>query len=496
MSLTARQGSAAIWIELTSKCPLRCVFCSRENLRGEGEHMSMAMLESILSSLDCPEIVRLNYSGESGNYPWLIEAIAETKAITGAQVEMVTSLVSMRMETIRSLAGSGIDRISISLHSVDPKRFPILYGGGALESFEQRLKCLLQAVRHEARPPAIDFAVVAMNSNMAELSAIVSLAVKSGATSLSIHPVISRLGVPPRFDHETGKGGRLTEAFQIALDSNVKAARDANPGVRVSVARPPDFVHRNGAFTCEQNPFETVHVLSNGDVVPCEVMDKKVIGSLRSSTLRDIWEGLEYRDFRDRYTKNEIPECTGCIFRAPITEMGPIRTSWGWYERDESGTLWSRTTSCFECEGKGQTSLVLSGLLPSGRQSNCVEFLRDGQQLAVVQNNGEQSRPFWAELSLDDSQQTNRFVARVEHGFSPWRRGLSNDARELGFALFSAELTRVAPTLPLPSATRVMRAPALQPESCGFSIRGARTSPAYRGDADILVVYSETVAAR
>src|SRR5580692_11477619 len=128
MSFAARQGPAVLWIELTSKCPLRCVFCSRENLRGEGEHMNMAMLEAILSSLDRPEIIRLNYSGESANYPWLIEAITKTKAMTPAQVEMVTSLVSMPVETIPRLAGSGIDRVSISLHSLDHKRFPILYG--------------------------------------------------------------------------------------------------------------------------------------------------------------------------------------------------------------------------------------------------------------------------------------------------------------------------------------------------------------------------------
>lgn len=463
MSLTARQGPAVIWIELTSKCPLRCVFCSRENLRGDGEHMSMAMFESVLRSLDCPEIIRLNYSGESANYPWLIEAITETKAITGAQVEMVTSLVSMPMGTIRRLAGSGIDRVSISLHTLDQMRFPILYGGGTLESFEQRLKCLLQTVRSESRPPAIDFAVVAMDSNVAELPAIVSLAGQSGASSLSIHPVISRPGVPPRFDRETGEDGRLTQAFQIAFDSSVQAARDANPGVRVCVARPPDFGRRVGAFTCDQNPFETLHILSDGDVVPCEVMDRKAIGNLRYSTLRDIWQGPEYRDFRDRYAKNEIPECASCIFRTPITEIGAVRTSWGWHERDESGALWSRTTSSFECEGNGQTSLILSGLLPSGPQSNCVEFLRDGKRIALVRNKGDQPHPFRLELRLDDREQTNRFVARVEHGFSPWRRGLSNDARELGFALFSAELTRQATALPQPATTRLVRTPAFNP---------------------------------
>jgi radical SAM protein with 4Fe4S-binding SPASM domain len=461
MSLEARTGPAVIWIDLTSRCPLRCVFCSRENLRGEGEHMNLAMFESVLSSLDGPEIIRLNYSGESANYPWLIEAITETKTLTRAHVEMVTSLVSMPIGTIHRLAGSGIDRVSISLHSLDQKRFPILYGGGSLDSFEQRLKCLLQAVREQSRPPAIDFAVVAMHSNVTELPAIASLAAKSGASSLSIHPVIRRPGVPPRFDIEAGEEGRLTEAFQSALNSNVKAARDANPGVRVSVARPPDAGQHCGAFTCEQNPFETVHVLSNGDVVPCEVMDRKSIGSLRSSTLGDIWRGPAYNEFRDRYARNEIPECANCIFRTPITETGAVRASWGWHERDEGGTLWSRTTSSFECDGNGQTSLVLSGLLPSGPQSNSVEFLRDGQRIAFVQNKSVRSLPFRVELRLDDSAQVNRFVARVEHGFSPWRRGLSNDTRELGFALFSAELTEKAPALRPRATTRLATASAL-----------------------------------
>ena len=253
MSLEARTSPAVIWIELTSRCPLRCAFCSRENLRGEGEHTNMAMLESVLSSLDCPEIIRLNYSGESANYPWLIEAITEAKTRTRAHVEMVTSLVSMPMGTIPRLAGSGIDRVSISLHSLDQKTFPILYGGGSLDSFEQRLKCLLQAVRWESRPPAIDFAVVAMHSNVTELPAIASLVAKSGASLLSIHPVIRRPGVPSRFDIEAGEEGRLTEAFHAALNASVKAARDANPGVRVSVARPPHPCHHHGAFTCEQN---------------------------------------------------------------------------------------------------------------------------------------------------------------------------------------------------------------------------------------------------
>jgi len=412
------------------------------------------VLDSILASLDGPEIIRLNYSGESANYPGLIEAITKAKAETGAQLEMVTSLVSMPMDTVRKLPGSGIDRVSISLHSLDQGTFPILYGGGALEQFERRLKGLLEAARHQSRPPAIDFAVVAMQSNVTELSAIASLAAESGASVLSIHPVIGRPGVPPRFDAEAGQDGKLTEAFQAVLDSNVEAARHANPGVRLSVARPPDCGPHRGAFTCEQNPFETLHILSNGDVVPCEVMDRKPIGNVRSSPLREIWQGREYRELRGRYANNEIPECADCIFRTPVMEAGAVRTCWGWHERDESDTLWSRTVSSFECEPNGHTSLVLSGLLPGGPQCNSVDFLRDGDRVALARNDSEQPLEFRVELPLDESTETNRFVARVEHGFSPWRRGLSNDSRELGFALFNAELMTGPPVVPQPVAAR------------------------------------------
>ena len=421
--------------------------------------MSMTMLEAVLNSLDAPEVVRLNYSGESANYPWLIEAIEKTKAVTHAQAEIVTSLVSMPPETILRLAGSGIDRISISLHSLDKKRFPILYGGGSLDSFERRLESLLQAARHASRPPAIDFAAVAMESNVTELAAIASLAAQSGASALSIHPVIRRPGVPAGFETEAGDDGKLTAAFQTALDSNVSAARDTNPGVRISVARPPIFNRQQGPFTCEQNPFDTVHVLSSGDVVACEVMDRKALGNLNASTLHEIWQGAGYQDFRARYANNAIPECSVCIFRTPVAEYGAVRTAWGWHPQDESGTLWSRTTCSFECEPAGHTSLVLTGLLPADPQSNSVEFRREGKQLALVRNQSGEALTFRVELSLDNSLPANRFMARAEHGYSPWRRGINNDARELGFALFSAELSvgtpEPRPTEPLRPAGRL-----------------------------------------
>ena len=65
--------------------------------------------------------------------------------------------------------------------------------------------------------------------------------------------------------------------------------------------------------------------------------------------------------------------------------------------------------------------------------------MRNDQVIATVWNESDRPVEFHVELALDDSLRTNRFVAHTEHGFSPWRRGMNNDSRELGFSLFSAE---------------------------------------------------------
>jgi MoaA/NifB/PqqE/SkfB family radical SAM enzyme len=456
MHASSRSGPATVWIELTSKCPLRCIFCSRENLRGEGEHLNVATLESLLRSLENPEILRLNYSGESANYPWLIEAITMAKRLTPASTEMVTSLVTMPMEGLDKLVSSGIDRISVSIHSLDQFRFPMIYGGGTLEAFDRRLERLLSKAKQHWHPPIVDFAMVGMDSNIDEVGSIAALAKRSGVATLSIHPVIQRPGVPLPFAHESRADGTLTDEFQSALAARINQTKAAHPGLQISVARPS--ICTDKAFICEQNPFETTHILANGDVVVCEVLDRVPLGNVNATDFREIWKGAKYSEFRERYLKNDIPECATCIFRAGVPEVGALKTRWGWYAVEDSGTIWSRVAASFECVLSGHETLIVGGALPPGSPANSVEFARDGRTVARVINEGDDTLPFSVEIELDRSQDPNRFSVNVSHGFSPWRRGLSHDTRELGFALFSASLAMktaplksdLAPIVPQP----------------------------------------------
>lgn len=409
--------------------------------------MDLGMVEAVLGRLREGAIIRLNYSGESGNYPWLIEAIGKAKMVRRSQVEMVTSLVSMPLETVRRLAASGIDRISISLHTLAAAQFPLIYGGGGLESFSGRLETLLEAARRAQRPPAIDFAMVALESNLIHMPAIASVAARSGAALLSVHPVIRRPGVPAGFNAEAAENGVLTPAFEDALGRQLRVAQARNPELRISVARTAEPCSEAGPFTCEQNPFETTHVLSNGDVVVCEVLDRVPMGNVRSATLDKVWTGPSYQDFRARYERDDVPECGQCIFRRPARRVGAVRTLWGWYPPDSGGALWSRTGASFEFDADGQETLLLKGLLPDASPSNTLRFLRDGVEVGAVHNQSRGPMEFELRIDARRSAGFDRLAVEVEHGFSPWRRGAGSDTRELGFALFDARFENGAPAV-------------------------------------------------
>src|SRR6185312_5922178 len=108
--LRAARTPRILWVELTSKCPFDCVFCSRKSRRGAGEHMPFALFESLAEQVVDPRKWLLNYSGESTVYPHLIPAIRLARS-TGAAVELVTALASASDALVDELAASGLTRL-------------------------------------------------------------------------------------------------------------------------------------------------------------------------------------------------------------------------------------------------------------------------------------------------------------------------------------------------------------------------------------------------
>ena len=327
-----RETPAVLWIELTSKCPFKCVFCSRELLRGDGQHMDIEVYRKLISELTGPQVVRLNYSGESAHYPHLVEAIELAKK-KGARVELVSALSSIKPKLIEPLVHSGLDLLCVSIHSLKAGQYRDIYGFGSSDALLQRLELLRETqAKAGISTPRLEFALVAMERNLDQISAVMELAERFEVKRLDIHPVIRRDPIVEIFAQELDRSNRLRKDFIERLSERVVAARLDFPTVLAGFstpeidsppttlgATPQTYPARLPAgaciLSCEQNPWDTMHVLANGDVVSCEVRDQQPLGNLTHASLVSIWRGSGYRDFRQRFVRAQDEKCASCAYK-------------------------------------------------------------------------------------------------------------------------------------------------------------------------------------
>ncbi len=459
-----------LWVELTSKCPYDCIFCSRRTLRGDGEHMEPGIFQSLTAALMEPEVIRLNYSGESVHYPHLLEAVRVAKA-TGAQTELVTALSSISPRTLQGLVEAGLDRLTISLHTMDPAQYTELYRHASLDLLQKRTAELFGWKRElRSGTPQIDFAFVAMNDNLRQLLRVARYAESFGCPRLAVFPVIRRDPIPCRFEAELQEG-RLRSSFKRALLETVAGVQQSCPKIAIEVQSPElepqqelDDVPRHysaalpdGARirSCDQNPWETAHVLANGDVVACEAQEKTPLGNLRQQSLAVIWHGAKYRAFRRQYFTGESLTCRDCAgkmaympselsSRIAVAENAGRQLLRGWHARDSSGSLWSKGEAWIMLGNRPPCRLLrLQGLLPRSLDGgdNYLEVACCGCSLGRIWNPAGEDIAFDTCFELPPAGHPALQVKlSTRTTLRPADAGPNSDTRKLGFALFLIEL--------------------------------------------------------
>ncbi|MEZ5399131.1 MAG: SPASM domain-containing protein [Bryobacteraceae bacterium] len=477
-----------LWVELTSKCPFDCIFCSRKLRRGAGEDMPFELYRGLIAQLEQPEVIRLNYSGESGHYPRLAEAV-ELASSTGAATELVTALASIPPRQLNALAAGPLDRLSVSLHTLDHAEFAELYRFGSLEALLRNLDALALAA---SRKLTIDLAFVAMDRNLGQLGAIAALARARGIGTVHVHPVLRRDAILVEFPSELD-GGRMRPAFKQRLSAAVAEAEAANPGVKIAVANPdaagsgclaaspaqyPGELPGNARiWSCEQSPWRTMHVLSNGDVVPCEVHDKRVLGSLTRASLREIWNGAGYRGFRVAFHRGELAECRRCPWKTAYAPERPryyvsaahgasAQLTGGWHAEESQGVVWShRRATAVLGRRPGASAVRIRGYLPPGSagHGNRLSIGCNGRLAANVENRTTDIMEFDRAFPVFDSGRDIWDLAfETTAAFRGSENGWNQDRRPLGFALVWMQAQESRPRL-----GRLLRGAALAPLAAG-----------------------------
>jgi len=177
-------------ILVTSSCNYNCIFCHREGIFWNTRDVFSADDYGFIA--DVASKLGVKYYKLTGGEPLVRRDIHEIVASIkpySSEVSLVTngSLLSLKAGV---LAEAGLDRVNVSLHSLNPEVYRYITGGSIL------LKRVLEGIDR-----ALDYGIkvklnyLVMKSNIGEFTKIISYA-ESRGLSINVIELIP-LGVPP-----------------------------------------------------------------------------------------------------------------------------------------------------------------------------------------------------------------------------------------------------------------------------------------------------------
>ncbi len=205
---------ARLFVEVTTRCNLRCDMCVKQNGSGgipEGS-MSEETFERLTPAFPHLDSLVLNGIGEPLLHPHLEQFIERARArLPGhALVGFQTNGMALTEQRARSLVDAGLDRVCVSLDTVSDEMFRSLRSGGGMEGVAACFASLRKArARSRGRDLRIGIEFVLMRSNIAGLPDAIRWAAGAGAQ----FAIVTQL-LPYRKD-------RVAEA---AYDTNTTAA--------------------------------------------------------------------------------------------------------------------------------------------------------------------------------------------------------------------------------------------------------------------------------
>ncbi len=133
------RGTSVVQVRPTTLCPLNCVFCSVDagpwSRHRQAEYMVrdpewlVEWVRLIARGKDVQVEALIDGVGDPFTYPWLVELVSKLKSLREVKVVSVeTHGASLSKELAYKLDDAGLDRINLSIHSLDPQRARMLAG--------------------------------------------------------------------------------------------------------------------------------------------------------------------------------------------------------------------------------------------------------------------------------------------------------------------------------------------------------------------------------
>ena len=276
------KNPSQISVELTNKCNFACKHCINESSIKENSELSKEKVYELIDYMDREGVVCLDFSGgEPLLYPYFEEILeyAYQKKLT---LSLATNGSLLNDKIIEKLIKAEVS-VRISLDGFNEDVNCVLRG----RTFETTDKAIKQCVKQGLIPK---ISVVLHKKNLESFEKLLVYAKENSIEKVRIIPLVTK--------------GRASFLSDLILAKNqwkefiINHKNLSNKyGIEVAIDSPLQAIIEEDYMPCVVGKFLAV-VKSNGDVIPCSVLDVK-IGNVYENDLKYIWSNKILDELND-----------------------------------------------------------------------------------------------------------------------------------------------------------------------------------------------------
>jgi MoaA/NifB/PqqE/SkfB family radical SAM enzyme len=325
----ATQAPVCLYLETTNRCNLLCTTCPRtfEELEPPAD-MSFELFTSIVDQFPQVERVVLHGVGEPmmvAELPAMVRYLKQR----GTYVLFNTNGTLMREKKSRELIEAGLDEMRVSLDAAEPKTFDMVRGRDLFDRIVRNIRnfvALKQAMG--AEKPRLSLWLTGLRETLEQLPAFIKLAHEMGVPEVHLQRLVYfennayGLARPESslFERRDAEEGRfLLEAEKTAAELGVVFDASGAGEPEASLKR----LSGDTPWSLCRRPWSLMYFTAHGRALPCCIApfsmhgyENFTLGNAKTTPLQDIWNGPEYRSFREGLLSGNPPTaCAGCGLR-------------------------------------------------------------------------------------------------------------------------------------------------------------------------------------
>jgi len=329
----APKNPVCLYLETTNRCNLLCTTCPRtyEELEPPAD-MSWGLFTSIVDQL--PEIERavLHGVGEPmmvKNLPKMVRHLKDR----GTYVLFNTNGTLLNEKNGRALIDAGLDELRVSLDAATAKSYKAIRGKDFFARILRNVRAFRALQEREgADRPRVSAWLTGLKETLPELPAFVRVAAEIGVKEVYLQRLVFFDGDaigharPDQALYEQmsrEEAGYLDEATALAQSLGLTFSASgavAEPGM--SLKRQDENADGSPWSMCRR-PWTVMYITANGRALPCCIApfsqrgyENYTLGDATQQTLREIWNGPAYREFRAGLLSDHPPAaCASCGLR-------------------------------------------------------------------------------------------------------------------------------------------------------------------------------------